>query len=222
MALPPLHHAASRRAESDWHQPTTRAVPPWLPLPAPAAGWRAGWRQLANPDGTWWLVELWDGVTLRAPCGRAPSQCAAANVVTLQLRQGKAAWPISRNGRRKVLIWRRGWDSNPRGAVRPHPISSRRRCDRFGTSPGGLICNELGRGAYCTPSRHLANPGQSFQAAIKARNSPVRRSSNAASPRVSTFSRSSGSVFEQRRLNRQSGNSRPTPSVSSRAGCWSA
>lgn len=34
-----------------------------------------------------------------------------------------------------LLIWRRGRDSNPCGAVSPHPISSRRRYDRFGTSP---------------------------------------------------------------------------------------
>lgn len=56
------------------------------------------------------------------------------------------------------------------------------------------------------------------QPPINARNSPVQYSSNSASPRVSTFSRSSGSVLEQRRLNRQSGNSRLTPSVSSSAG----
>ena len=37
--------------------------------------------------------------------------------------------------------WRRGRDSNPRGALCPQPISSRCRCDRFGTSPvnPGLI-----------------------------------------------------------------------------------
>ena len=32
------------------------------------------------------------------------------------------------------LKWRRGWDSNPRD-IAVHPISSRRRYDRFGTSP---------------------------------------------------------------------------------------
>ncbi len=33
------------------------------------------------------------------------------------------------------FYWRRGWDSNPRGAINPHPISSRRRYGHFGTSP---------------------------------------------------------------------------------------
>lgn len=33
------------------------------------------------------------------------------------------------------MIQRRGRDSNPRGSRTPHPISSRRRYDRFGTSP---------------------------------------------------------------------------------------
>ncbi len=34
-----------------------------------------------------------------------------------------------------LVIWRRGWDSNPRGAQCPQPISSRCRYDHFGTSP---------------------------------------------------------------------------------------
>lgn len=38
-----------------------------------------------------------------------------------------------------VHLYRRGWDSNPRGSRTPHPISSRRRYDRFGTSPGAVI-----------------------------------------------------------------------------------
>ena len=32
-------------------------------------------------------------------------------------------------------FWRKGWDSNPRGAFARRPISSRRRYDRFGTLP---------------------------------------------------------------------------------------
>ena len=38
-------------------------------------------------------------------------------------------------------IWRRGWDSNPRGALSPQPISSRCRYDHFGTSPRGANSN---------------------------------------------------------------------------------
>ena len=44
------------------------------------------------------------------------------------------------------------------GLLRPHPISSRRRYDRFGTSPGGIAWSKRGRALYSTSLGRFANP----------------------------------------------------------------
>jgi hypothetical protein len=44
------------------------------------------------------------------------------------------------------------------GRLSPHPISSRRRCDRFGTSPGGITWSKRERALYFTLSQDFANP----------------------------------------------------------------
>ena len=70
-----------------------------------------------------------------------------------------------------VSIWRRGWDSNPRGAQCPQPISSRCRCDRFGTSPGGSGPRGAGSGYSSRMVRRVDHCAAGSAAAAR----PLRR-----------------------------------------------
>ena len=99
-----------------------------------------------------------------------------------------------------------------RGSERPadDPVVGRpAAADGAAAAASASCCRRLWRLAG-----HRAPPGSADDPAGP-EVSRVRRSSSAGSARVSTLSRITGSVFDMRRLKRQSGNSSPRPSVSS-------
>lgn len=83
--------------------------------------------------GPSWPLALRAAAARRAPW---PSLAMGSNRVGLSTPHSPPSRHKKTRLRGFVPGWRRVWDSNPRGTVRPQPISNRCRYDRFGNSPG--------------------------------------------------------------------------------------